>query len=74
MPGKVQGDAISALGGTPISLPLTDMYPAIQRGTVDGTMIAWVAFNPWKLADVTTYHVDTLMGWAAGMISMAKAK
>jgi TRAP-type transport system periplasmic protein len=37
-------------------------------------MIAWVAFNPWKLADVTTYHVDTLMGGAAGMIFMAKAK
>ncbi len=74
VPGKVQGEAISALGGTPISLPLTDMYPAIQRGTVDGTMIAWVAFNPWKLADVTSYHVDTLLGGAAGMIFMSKAK
>ena len=74
VPGKVQGDAISALGGAPISLPLTDMYPAIQRGTVDGTMIAWVAFNPWKLADVTSYHVDTLLGGAAGMIFMAKAR
>ena len=74
VPGKVQSDAIFALGGAPVSLPLTDMYPAIQRGTVDGTMIAWVAFNPWKLADVTSYHVDTLLGGAAGMIFMAKAK
>lgn len=74
VPGKVQGEAIAALGATPISLPLTDMYPAIQRNTVDGTMIAWVAFNPWKLADVTSYHVDTVLGGAAGMIFMAKAK
>ncbi len=74
VPGKVQGEAITALGGAPISLPLTDMYPAIQRGTVDGTMIAWVAFNPWKLADVTSYHVETALGGAAGMIFMAKAK
>lgn len=74
VPGKVQGEAISALGGAPISLPLTDMYPAIQRGTVDGTMIAWVAFNPWKLSEVTSYHIDTTLGGAAGMIFMSKAK
>lgn len=74
VPGKVQGEAISNLDGTPISLPLTDMYEALQRHTVDGTMIAWVAFNPWKLAEVTFYHVDASLGGAAGMVFMAKAK
>jgi TRAP-type C4-dicarboxylate transport system substrate-binding protein len=74
VPSKVAGDAVAALGGSPLSLPLTDMYPSIQRGTADGTMIAWVAFNPWKLADVTTYHVDVAFGGAAGMIFMSKAK
>jgi TRAP-type C4-dicarboxylate transport system substrate-binding protein len=74
VPSKVAGDALAALGGAPISLPLTEMYPAIQRGTVDGAMIAWVAFNPWKLAEVTSYHVDVAFGGAAGMIFMAKAK
>ncbi|HVA12879.1 MAG TPA: TRAP transporter substrate-binding protein DctP [Stellaceae bacterium] len=74
VPSKVAGDALAALGGAPLSLPLTDMYPAIQRGTADGTMIAWVAFNPWKLADVTSYHIDTAFGGAAGMIFMSKAK
>lgn len=74
VPGKVQGEAISNLDGTPISLPLTDMYEALQRHTVDGTMIAWVAFNPWKLAEVTFYHIDASLGGAAGMIFMSKAK
>jgi TRAP-type C4-dicarboxylate transport system substrate-binding protein len=74
VPSKVAGDALTALGGAPLSLPLTDMYQAIQRGTADGTMIAWVAFNPWKLFEVTTYHVDTAFGGAAGMIFMSKAK
>ena len=71
---KVMGDSLTALGGAPLSLPLTDMYPSIQRGTADGTMIAWVAFNPWKLFEVTSYHVDTAFGGAAGMIFMSKAK
>lgn len=74
VPSKVAGDALAALGGSPLSLPLTDMYPAIQRGTADGTMIAWVAFNPWKLAEVTSYQVDVAFGGAAGMIFMSKAK
>jgi len=74
VPNKVAGDALQALGGSPLSLPLTDMYPAIQRGTADGTMIAWVAFNPWKLFEVTSYHVDTAFGGAAGMIFMSRAK
>jgi TRAP-type C4-dicarboxylate transport system substrate-binding protein len=74
VPSRVAGDALVALGGSPLSLPLTDMYPAIQRGTADGTMIAWVAFNPWKLFEVTHYHVDVAFGGAAGMIFMSKAK
>ena len=74
IPNKVAGDALQALGGSPLSVPLTDMYPAIQRGTADGTMIAWVAFNPWKLYEVTSYHVDTAFGGAAGMIFMSRAK
>jgi len=74
VPNKVVGDALTALGGAPLSLPLTDMYPAIQRGTADGTMIAWVAFNPWKLFEVTHYHVDAAFGGAAGMIFMSRAK
>ncbi|HEY1503182.1 MAG TPA: TRAP transporter substrate-binding protein [Stellaceae bacterium] len=74
VPNKVAGDALQALGGSPLSLPLTDMYPAIQRGTADGTMIAWVAFNPWKLYEVTTYHVDVAFGGAAGMIFMSRTK
>ncbi|HEX4193202.1 MAG TPA: TRAP transporter substrate-binding protein [Stellaceae bacterium] len=74
VPNKVEGDALTALGGAPLSLPLTDMYPAVQRGTADGTMIAWVAFNPWKLFEVTHYHVDVGFGGAAGMIFMSRAK
>jgi TRAP-type transport system periplasmic protein len=74
IPNKVAGDALQALGGSPLSVPLTDMYPAIQRGTADGTMIAWVAFNPWKLYEVTSYHVDTAFGGAAGMIFMSRVK
>lgn len=71
---RMQSDVISGLGGTPISLPITDMYEAIQRRTVDGTSVQWSAFAPFNLAEVTKYHVDAPLGGAAGMVFMSKRR
>ena len=59
-------------GATPISLPLPDYYEALQRGTVDGIMMTWTAFQPFKLAEVTKYHIDTQLGGAPGAVFMMK--
>jgi TRAP-type C4-dicarboxylate transport system substrate-binding protein len=71
---KVGADILTRLGGAPISLPVTDYYEAIQRGTVDGSMSQWTQFQPFKLAEVTSYHIDTTLGSAAGMVFMSKKK
>jgi TRAP-type C4-dicarboxylate transport system substrate-binding protein len=71
---KAGADILSRLGGTPISLPLTDYYEAIQRGTVAGSMSQWTQFQPFKLGEVTNYHIDTQLGSAAGMVFMSKKK
>jgi TRAP-type C4-dicarboxylate transport system substrate-binding protein len=65
---------VEALGGTPISLRVNEMYEGLQRGTADGVMIGWTAFQPFKLAEVTTYHVETSLGGAPGMVFMARKK
>lgn len=69
---KVNSDTIALLGGAPSSIPLSEMYEAIQRGTVDGAVVAWTSFNPFKLAEVTSYHVDTTLGTSVGMVFMTK--
>jgi TRAP-type transport system periplasmic protein len=69
---KVNADAISLLGGAPLSIPLSEMYEAIQRGTADGATVAWTSFDPFKLAEVTSYHVDTRLGTSAAMMFMTK--
>ncbi|HEY3916349.1 MAG TPA: TRAP transporter substrate-binding protein [Stellaceae bacterium] len=71
---KVNADAITLLGGSPLSIPLFEMYAAIQRGTADGAAVSWTSFNPFKLAEVTNYHVDTTLGTSVGMIFMSKRK
>ena len=71
---KVNADAINLLGGSPLSIPLFEMYQAIQRGTADGAAVSWTSFNPFKLAEVTSYHVDTTLGTSVAMIFMSKKK
>jgi TRAP-type C4-dicarboxylate transport system substrate-binding protein len=70
---KVNADAITLLGGSPLSIPLSDMYEAIQRGTADGAAVAWTSFDPFHLAEVTRYHVDTRLGTSTAMMFMTKA-
>jgi TRAP-type C4-dicarboxylate transport system substrate-binding protein len=71
---KISSQIALRLGATPISLPLTDYYEGIQRGTIDGSMSQWTQFQPFKLAEVTTYHVEASLGGAVGMTFMAKKK
>lgn len=71
---KVNADAINLLGGSPLSIPLFEMYAAIQRGTAEGAVVSWTSFNPFKLAEVTSYHVDTTLGTSVAMIFMSKRK
>ena len=72
---KVGADTVSRLGGAPLSMVTSEYYTAIQRGMVDGVLVQWTAFQPFKLQDVTFYHVETkLGGGATGMVFMAKKR
>jgi TRAP-type C4-dicarboxylate transport system substrate-binding protein len=72
--GKIQSEVVTALGGAPLSLPATDMYQALQRGAADGAVASWSTFDPFRLGDVTRYHLETRFGTSTGMIFMAKKK
>ena len=71
---KVTSDIVTNLGGAPISLNADDMYEALQRGTIDGVMTSWAAFEPYRLYEVTTYHVEAPLGEAPCMFFMTQAK
>jgi len=74
MNSKPTADAISLLGGTPISLPLPDVYEGLQRRTIDGAVLPWTAFQAFKLGEVTSHHVDVQLGRAFGVLFMAKKR
>jgi TRAP-type C4-dicarboxylate transport system substrate-binding protein len=72
--GRVVGQVVSALGGTPISLQSGDMYEDLQRGTIDGTILNWAGFAPYKLQEVTTYHLEGPLGQTTAMFFMSRKK
>ena len=71
---KTAADVITRLGAAPISLPPFQVYEALMRHTVDGTVTGWPSFQPFKLIEVTTYHIDAPLGSAIGVVFMAKSK
>jgi len=72
--GQMQSKTITALGGSPISIPLTDEYQAVQRKTVDGVIIGWGGVRAFKLEQVAPYHVDISVGTSISMVFMSKKK
>lgn len=72
--GKVPSELVQLLGGTSISLQGGDMYETLQRRTIDGVITSWSAFAPYKLQEVTSYHIEVPMGASASMFFMSRKK
>jgi TRAP-type C4-dicarboxylate transport system substrate-binding protein len=49
---------IKALGAAPVSVPLPDVFTAMERGVVDGTIGVKTGFKTWGLAPVVKYMVN----------------
>lgn len=58
VPSKVVGGIVQNLGAVPVGIPLPDVYEALSRGQVDGTLINWIIMPPFRLHEVTKYHLD----------------
>lgn len=72
--GRAPSQLVGQLGGTPISMQPGNFYEALQRRTVDAVITSWAAFAPYKLHEVTAYHVETLLGQGTSMFFMARKK
>ena len=55
-PSKLQGDIISALGATPVAMPVTRMYNALKTGVVDGLLVAPSVIRSFKIGEVAKYY------------------
>lgn len=51
--GGIQNITLSAVGATPVAMAAPEIYLGIQRGTLDGTLLAAISLNPYKLQEVS---------------------
>lgn len=55
VPSRNTGLLVEAWGATPVSMPVSEIYNALQTGVIDGAMIDGTAVNAFKLAEVANY-------------------
>lgn len=64
-------DAVKLLGATPVTMPMSEVFMAIQKGTVEGLVGPYDVLKGFRLTDVTRYttnaHLWILLGHYVGM-------
>lgn len=60
-PGPIYNDVIEKLGGVEVSLPVSDLYDAMDRGIVNGTVMAPSALISFRLMEVTNQIIELNM-------------
>lgn len=55
----VTAKLVTALGGTPVAMPMGETYDALNRGVADGTVAPYEALEQWKLGEVIKYTIET---------------
>ncbi len=58
-------EVVSALGGTPRSIPMPEAYEAVQKKVIDGLMIPMETLRAFRLAEVTKYVTEC---WQIGQV------
>src|SRR3546814_7752395 len=57
-PTRQANALISALGATPVGMPVPAMPEALSKGVIDGTVIHWEGTTPLNVAELVDSHTD----------------
>jgi TRAP-type C4-dicarboxylate transport system substrate-binding protein len=71
--GRIEGEALEALGAAPITLPINEVYEALKRGVVVGSAIGWPADVDFKLTEIAKNHLRESLGGASAVMIMNNA-
>jgi len=61
-PTRIGAKVLTALGATPVQMPLPQVPESISKGVIDGAMVPWEGVPPIKLQEIAKYHTDTAAG------------
>jgi TRAP-type C4-dicarboxylate transport system substrate-binding protein len=64
--------ALQMFGATPVTMPVTEAYTALERGVVDGTVLPWEGFFIFKVAELLKYATEADFYTMTMMVVMNK--
>ncbi|MGH8649131.1 MAG: TRAP transporter substrate-binding protein DctP, partial [Burkholderiales bacterium] len=75
-PSAAQAKQLEVMGAVPIAMPITELYPGLERGVIDGAMVPFSVILDFRLAEVAkTYTIaGPLFGRSSFLIAMNKKK
>jgi TRAP-type C4-dicarboxylate transport system substrate-binding protein len=74
-PSAAQAAQIEHLGGIGVSMPVTQIYNGVERGTIDGTMIPLSAMLDFKLIEVVKHFtVNVPLGRSPFLVAMNRKR
>jgi TRAP-type C4-dicarboxylate transport system substrate-binding protein len=69
---RIAASAVEKLGGAPVTLAVTELYPSLQRGTIDVVTIGWPATSSYKVFEVGSNHLTVPIGSEITYFAMNK--
>jgi TRAP-type C4-dicarboxylate transport system substrate-binding protein len=66
----LEAKSVQALGATPVSIPMPEIYPSLERGVIEGATASWNAVYSQKLYEITKYSTDVPLCYAFTTVSM----
>ncbi len=74
-PSAAQSAQIEHLGGIPVSMPVTQIYNGVERGTIDGTQVPLSAMLDFKLIEVVKYFtINVPLGRSPFLVAMNRKR
>lgn len=77
-PSRVVNKMITALGATPVGMPVPAMPESLSKGVIDGTVVPWEVTAPYRLSELvnthTTFAGNRSLYVATFVFAMNKAK
>jgi TRAP-type C4-dicarboxylate transport system substrate-binding protein len=56
--GAVQSATVKTLGGSPVTMPITEVYTSMEKGVIDGVFTAFTAMVSFRIYDVSKYSMN----------------
>ncbi|MGH8432221.1 MAG: TRAP transporter substrate-binding protein, partial [Solimonas sp.] len=75
-PSAAQAKQLEVMGATPIAMPITELYPSLERGVIDGAMVPFSVILDFRLGEVARSYTipGPLFGRSSFLIAMNEKK